>query len=209
MSAAPPLPSVTAVSIADAPLAVERRLRLRMGIAGLLVALLLLLLLADHLLIAEEPAGSGPPYTEPVPVRRKEPPPLPHAEPMLVDKPAPQPLMAEPQASGAALEPRIAAAETAPVAGNEDPSGDAATRPPAAPPRPLSGPGLQTGVLVDLRRAEAVQARFAQAGIPVGIEARLQVGPFRDRAEAEAARRELQAAGVEAVIRPSVKAAKP
>lgn len=61
MSAAPPLPSVTAVSIADAPLAVERRLRLRMGIAGLLVALLLLLLLADHLLIAEEPAGSGPP----------------------------------------------------------------------------------------------------------------------------------------------------
>ena len=95
------------------------------------------------------------------------------------------------------------------AAGNEDPSGNAATHPPAAPPRPLSGPGLQTGVLADLQRAEAVQARFAQAGIPVGVEVRLHVGPFRDRAEAEAARRELQAEGVEAVIRPSVKAAKP
>ncbi|HRD87025.1 MAG TPA: SPOR domain-containing protein [Accumulibacter sp.] len=209
MSAAPPLPSAIAASTADRPVAVERRLRRRMGIAGLLVVLLLLLLLADHLFIVDDPVGSGLPYTEPVPVRKKEAPPPPHAEPMAVGNPALQPAMAEPQASGAAIEPRMAAVEAAVAAGNEDPSGNAATHPPAAPPRPLSGPGLQTGVLADLQRAEAVQARFAQAGIPVGVEVRLHVGPFRDRAEAEAARRELQAEGVEAVIRPSVKAAKP
>ncbi|EXI74105.1 MAG TPA: SPOR domain-containing protein [Candidatus Accumulibacter phosphatis] len=196
-----------AVATTDRPAAVERRLRRQMGIAGLLVVLLLLLLLVDHLFLADE-TTSSPLFTEPVPVRKKELPP--NAEPAPVETPAVPPVIAEPQATGAAIEARVAAAEAAAVGDHEDLSGSTATlRQAAALPRPLSGPGLQTSPFVDLRRAEEVQARFAQAGIPVGVEARLQVGPFRDRAEAEAARRELRAQGVEAVIRPSVRAAKP
>jgi cell division protein FtsN len=44
---------------------------------------------------------------------------------------------------------------------------------------------VQSGVVPDVRQAEAMQAKFAAEGIPVSIEVRLQLGPFRTRAEAE------------------------
>jgi len=72
----------------------------------------------------------------------------------------------------------------------------------AAASHPLSGPRLQTSFLSDWRRAEGLQASLAQAGIPASVEARLQVGPFRNRTEAEAARQEMQKRGIDAVILP-------
>ena len=70
------------------------------------------------------------------------------------------------------------------------------------PPRLFSGYAVQAGVFADPRRAEELQARLAQEGIPATIEARVQVGPFKTRAEADAARARLTALGIESVLLP-------
>lgn len=70
------------------------------------------------------------------------------------------------------------------------------------PPRLFSGYALQAGVFADPRRAEELQARLVEAGIPATIEARVQVGPFKTRAEANAARAKLNALGIESVLLP-------
>lgn len=71
-----------------------------------------------------------------------------------------------------------------------------------APSRLLSGYALQAGVFADPQRAQDLRDRIAQAGIPVTIESRVEVGPFKNRAEAVAARAKLKALGVEAVMLP-------
>ena len=71
-----------------------------------------------------------------------------------------------------------------------------------APSRLLSGYALQAGVFADPQRAQDLRDRIAQAGIPVTIESRVEVGPFKSRAEAVAARAKLKALGVEAVMLP-------
>lgn len=71
-----------------------------------------------------------------------------------------------------------------------------------APPRLFAGYALQAGVFSDPRRAEELHARLTLEGIPSTIEARVQVGPFSSRAEAEAAREKLKAMGVDAVLLP-------
>ena len=43
---------------------------------------------------------------------------------------------------------------------------------------------------------------MVEAGIPATIEARVQVGPFKTRAEANAARAKLNALGIESVLLP-------
>ena len=73
---------------------------------------------------------------------------------------------------------------------------------PSAPPRLFSGYALQAGVFSDPRRAEELQARLMQEGVPVTIESRVQVGPFKTKAEAEAARSKLTALGIETVLLP-------
>lgn len=89
-----------------------------------------------------------------------------------------------------------AADSTASTAG-----GDAIVGPPvASPPRLLSGPALLSGVLPDARRAEELQAKLAQDGIPASIETRLQLGPFKTRAEADAARRKMLALGIDTLL---------
>lgn len=190
-----------AVAADEGKAAIERQLRRRIGLAGLLIVLLSAALpLLDDLAPSEEAANSGPPYTEPVPVRKKESAPLPAVLPA-AETPAVVPLIAEPQASGAAIEASLAVAEAASPGGvlaDETPAAVA-----AAASRPPSGPTLQTSFLPDWRRAEELQAGLAQAGIPASVETRLQVGPFRTRSEAEAARREIQKRGVDAVIVPS------
>lgn len=73
---------------------------------------------------------------------------------------------------------------------------------PLTPPRLLSGFALQAGVFSDPQRAQDLRDRILQAGIPVTIESRVEVGPFKSRSEAVAARAKLQALGVEAVMLP-------
>lgn len=73
---------------------------------------------------------------------------------------------------------------------------------PPAPPRLFSGYALQAGVFSDPHRAEELQARLMQEGVPATIESRVQVGPFKTRAEAEAARAKLTALGIETVLLP-------
>jgi DedD protein len=78
-----------------------------------------------------------------------------------------------------------------------------AVAPPALPPTPsrlLSGYALQVGVFADPRRAEELHARLVQEGIPAVIEARVEVGPFKSRQEAEATRAKLGALGIESIM---------
>jgi DedD protein len=80
-----------------------------------------------------------------------------------------------------------------------------ATRTPAAPPAPprlFSGFAVQAGVFADAQRAEELRAMLMLNGIPSTLEARVQVGPFKTREEAEAARQKLKALGVEGLLLP-------
>ena len=78
----------------------------------------------------------------------------------------------------------------------------AATPPQPSPPRLFSGYALQAGVFADPRRAEELHAKLMLEGIPSTIEARVQVGPFKTRAEADAAREKLKKIGVDSVLLP-------
>lgn len=91
----------------------------------------------------------------------------------------------------------------------------APSRPPAPaieapPPRPavsrlMSGYILQAGVFNNAQRAEELHAKLTLNGIPSTLEARVQVGPFKTRAEADAAREKLKALGIDAVLMPPAK----
>ena len=59
---------------------------------------------------------------------------------------------------------------------------------------------MQAGVFADPRRAEELHARLTLEGIPSTIEARVQVGPFKSREEAEAAREKLKTLGIDSVM---------
>lgn len=84
-----------------------------------------------------------------------------------------------------------------------------------APDRPVASPAvtrplamanekpfaLQLGVFGDVANAEELRARLERAGIHATIEARVHVGPFASRAEADAARAKLRELGIsEAVL---------
>ncbi len=97
------------------------------------------------------------------------------------------PPVAEP---GRTVEAPRAAAPTAPAAE------------PPAPPRLLSGYAVQAGVFADAQHAEELRARLTLNGIPSTLEARVQVGPFKTRAEAEAARQKLKALGIDGLLLP-------
>lgn len=71
---------------------------------------------------------------------------------------------------------------------------------PPAPPRLFSGYAVQAGVFSDAQRAEELRAKLMLNGIPSTMEARVQVGPFRTREEAESAREKLKALGVEGIL---------
>jgi cell division protein FtsN len=75
-----------------------------------------------------------------------------------------------------------------------------ASLPLASASRLYSGIGLQAGVFSDPRRAEELHARLTLEGIPSTIEARVHVGPFKNRAEMTAAQARLKALGIDAVV---------
>lgn len=74
------------------------------------------------------------------------------------------------------------------------------TPPPLA--RLLPGYVVQAGVFTNARAAEELHAKLALNGIPSNLEARVQVGPFKTRAEAEAARAKMKALGIGGILIP-------
>lgn len=73
-------------------------------------------------------------------------------------------------------------------------------------PRPSSGESapqpfsLQLGVFSNLANAQELHDRLEQNGIPATIDARVRIGPFATRAEAEAARAKLKILGIDEAI---------
>lgn len=85
-----------------------------------------------------------------------------------------------------------------------EPAKEIARSGPPAAARPLSqalASGrnylLQMGVFNNVANAEELRARLELAGVPTQIEARVQVGPFSTRQEAELAREKLKSLGLE------------
>ena len=104
---------------------------------------------------------------------------------------------AAPSAAAKAAEPEAPAPAPAP------PPPAATTPAPApAPARLMNGYALQAGVFNDTQHAEDLLAKLTQAGVPASIEARVQVGPFKTRQEADAARKKLNALGVDSILLP-------
>ena len=119
-----------------------------------------------------------------------------------------------PRAAGSQRAPpavRVESAAPAPAA-HAAPRPEAAARPApqsVATPgvRLFSGYALQAGVFSDTHRAEELHAKLTLNGIPSTIESRVQVGPFKTREEAEAARAKMKALGIDALLLPPPKAA--
>lgn len=172
--------------------------------------------------LAKAPVVAPP--AEPAKEEPKEAAPLPAAEPPAEPaKDAARESAAEPEhtASVAARPPRPltppATARQAMVRPSEplaaartDPGRDIAR----AQPAPSTGAGplskplshamqaarqfvLQVGVFNNVTNAEELRAKLELAGIPAQIEARVQVGPFKTREEADAARQKLRAIGLD------------
>ncbi|MDR0234205.1 MAG: SPOR domain-containing protein [Zoogloeaceae bacterium] len=78
-----------------------------------------------------------------------------------------------------------------------------AVRPqPVTPLRIFSGYLVQAGVFTNVQRAEEIHAKLTLHGIPSTLETRVQVGPFKTQAEAEAAHKKMRELGIEGVILP-------
>ena len=162
---------------------------------------------------AAEPEESAAPVDRSAPPL--EPPPRPEvaAQPTL---PRPTPSAARPAAPGAPASAARSAAAAKPAEPKPaEPKPPAASAPPAAParaeaapapaaavppPRLFYGYALQAGVFSDPRRAEDLHAKLTMEGIPSTIEARVQVGPFKTREEAEATRAKMKALGIDALL---------
>lgn len=225
----------------------KRQLVRRVAVAGVLIAMLLgALAFIDYLgQPSDTPESTGPTFTAPVPVAKKEvtqpvTPALPEpvrdeapavdaAEPA-TESPARPEVEAQPALPAAApLPPARAtatpsarsprAAEMAPLpegtsAASEHPVSPSPVSPtpalaasapavePPAPPRLFSGYAVQAGVFADAQHAEELRARLTLNGIPSTLEARVQVGPFKTRAEAEAARQKMKALGIDGILLP-------
>ena len=72
--------------------------------------------------------------------------------------------------------------------------------PPAKPLAPAQGYLVQMGVFSNIANAEDLKGRLDKAGIPAHIEARVQVGPFKNKAEAEAAQKKLAEMGLSGLL---------
>lgn len=134
---------------------------------------------------------------------KSEPPP----KPEVAARPAaPMPeakLPAKPVSMGHTAPAAAAEAPAAPMPASNKASEGAATAPqPLTATRLFSGYMLRAGVFNSARRAEELHARLTLNGIPSTLEARVQVGPFKTREEAEAAREKMLSLGIDPVLIP-------
>lgn len=73
----------------------------------------------------------------------------------------------------------------------------------SAPVHPLTqnqGYLVQMGVFSNIANAEELKGRLDKAGIPAHIEARVQVGPFKNKAEAAMAQKKLSEMGLSGLL---------
>jgi len=152
-----------------------------------------------------EPESSKAPAHSSGVLSAAPPPPVVSAQPSLpragrpaaVASPATSATLAVPEKSAEAKTPSAVVISESPPAASAVPA--------PAPARLMSGYALQAGVFSDTQHAEELHARLQQAGIPSSIEARVQVGPFKSKAEAEATRKKLNALGIDSVLLPPKK----
>lgn len=153
-----------------------------------------------------EPEATSAPVDKHAPRIDTPPPPVVAAQPSVPRKPAAPVRSASPVSTEAPAAPAQAAEASAPptpaTPASSESTASSATPTAPTPPRLFSGYALQAGVFADPHRAEELQARLVQEGIPATIEARVQVGPFKTRAEANAARAKLNALGIDSVLLP-------
>lgn len=131
----------------------------------------------------------------------------PHAQPARALASAPASKAAPAVATVEPAVPEATARPGAPVAAPDAadarrPSAERAARAePSAPPAltrsPAGGYVVQAGVFSHTANAEELRARLALHGIPAQVETRVLVGPFRTRAEADRARAQMRALGLD------------
>jgi len=59
---------------------------------------------------------------------------------------------------------------------------------------------VQLGVFASVEHAQSLQSKLKEQGIPTTLETRVIVGPFQDRAEADAAQKKLSALGISGLV---------
>jgi DedD protein len=70
-----------------------------------------------------------------------------------------------------------------------------------APINNARGYSVQAGVFLLSNNAEKLLGQLQQAGIPAYLETRVQIGPFKNKAEADAAVKKLKALGITPVVK--------
>jgi len=81
------------------------------------------------------------------------------------------------------------------------PSADPSLAPAALKVAPsATGYVVQLGVFASVEHAESLQGKLKEQGIPTTLETRVIVGPFRDRAEADATQKKLSALGIGGLV---------
>jgi len=161
------------------------------------------------------PAEASAPTPAPVPAAAtdKSPPAAARNEPKKTEtkaisrpetKPDPRALAAVPEGTAAPAVPLPPQPAVKPAPVQAAPAQPAPVRPlPAAQTRPLApGQGylVQMGVFSNIANAEDLKGRLDKAGIPAHIEARVQVGPFKSKAEAETAQKKLAEMGLSGLL---------
>ena len=187
--------------------ALRQRLIKRIALAGLAVVVLLGgLAIIDRYYV---PPPAKPPRALSASLA---PPPAPPAESPVVAETASAPAATVPEESAAPPIDRPAVPERKErpeksVTGSPRTGHHAASRPTArqsAVAKPLASNGksqrqfvVQMGVFSDVDNARALNEKLREAGVPSRIEAKVQVGPFKTREEADAARRKLAELGLQ------------
>ena len=144
----------------------------------------------------DRPAGAVPPHepsqalittpapeAETAPVRPEQPPSAPPPPPKIVNN---ETLAPPPRTAVAAPAPSEAAAKT-----NL-----------AEPSTPVPGKGylVQVGIFKSPANAQALQTQLRRAGIEAHLETRVQLGPFKDKRDADKALARARKLGVDAVL---------
>jgi DedD protein len=113
------------------------------------------------------------------------------AAPATAQKPAPA---SEQKAAPAAEQ------KAAPSSPHTKPAAPSAAPAPSEATSSNKGFLVQVGVFMSAANARKLQEKLAEKGIPTHTETRIVVGPFKDRAEADAVTRQLKEMGMDGVV---------
>lgn len=135
--------------------------------------------------------------------------------PPLLPLPAEKPLTKPATSKPASIKPAEPVPPAASPAARPEPARELAAAPAAPRRAPASRPitqaverqyALQMGVFSNLANAEDLRAKLELHGIPSTIEARVRVGPFATKEEADAARAKLKELGLDGGLLVTMKA---